>query len=44
MTEKELRDYLKTLPPEQVIEIAAQLQADAVRLREELDRVKGVIR
>ena len=37
MNESELREYLKSLTLEQVIEIAVELSNDAQRLREELD-------
>ena len=44
MNETELREYLATLTAEQVIDVAVELHADAVRLREELDEATGVIR
>lgn len=44
MNETELRDYLKTLTVEQIINVAVALHEDAVRLREELDKERGVIR
>jgi len=44
MNEQELRDYLSTLTPEQIIDVAVNLHSDAVRLREELDKATGTIR
>ena len=44
MSEQELRDYLEKASKSEAIEIALQLLADAVRLREELDKLKGVYR
>ena len=44
MNEQQLRDYLATLDRAQIVEVAVNLLADAVRLRKELDEAKGVIR
>ena len=42
--EKALRDYLASLPKDELLDIAMRLNADCKRLRRELDDHIGVIR
>jgi hypothetical protein len=40
----EMRNYFERLSHEELVNTAIELQLDAIRLREELDKVQGIIR